>query len=64
MLWPSTRATWKPNVTMSVAYTAADVSVLSHASSSSPTRESDDRDGCAATARPAAAGVASAVAAA
>src|SRR5690242_2166223 len=35
MLWPSTRATWKPKVTISVAYTAADASVLNHATSSS-----------------------------
>src|SRR5262245_26002667 len=38
MLWPSTRATWKPNVTMSVAYTAADASVFSHATTSSAIR--------------------------
>ena len=38
MLWPSTRATWKPNVTMSVAYTAAETTVFIQATSSSPTR--------------------------
>ena len=32
MLWPSTRATWNPNVTMSVAYTAAEASVFNQAS--------------------------------
>src|SRR5829696_3126454 len=35
MLWPSTRATWNPNVTMSVAYTAADASVFTQATNSS-----------------------------
>jgi len=29
MLWPSTRATWNPKVTINVAYTAADASKLS-----------------------------------
>ena len=38
MLCPSTRATWNPNVTMSVAYTAAEASVFSHAMISSTTR--------------------------
>src|SRR3954452_18784656 len=38
MLRPSTRATWKPNVTMSVAYTAADTRVFSPATTSWPAR--------------------------
>ena len=38
MLWPSTRATWNPNVTMSVAYTAADASVFNQATTSSTMR--------------------------
>ena len=38
MLFPSTRATWNPNVTMSVAYTAADANIFRKAISSSPTR--------------------------
>src|SRR5688572_23828870 len=38
MLCPSTRATWNPKVTMSVAYTAAEASVFSHATISSTTR--------------------------
>src|SRR5919109_2449711 len=38
MLCPSTRATWNPNVTMSVAYTAAEASVFSQATTSSATR--------------------------
>ncbi len=37
MLWPSTRATWNPNVTMRVAYTAADPSVRTQATSSART---------------------------
>ena len=37
MLWPSTRATWKPNVTMRVAYTAAAPSVRTQATSSART---------------------------
>src|SRR5262245_57647509 len=35
MLWPSTRATWNPNVTMRTAYTADDASVFTHATISS-----------------------------
>src|SRR5919108_4421886 len=35
MLWPSTRATWKPNVTINVAYTAAEARVFTHATNSS-----------------------------
>ncbi len=35
MLWPSTRATWNPKVTIRTAYTAADTSVLTQAISSS-----------------------------
>src|SRR5262245_36220828 len=35
MLWPSTRATWNTNVTMRMAYTAAETSVLTQATSSS-----------------------------
>ena len=31
MLWPSTRATWKPKVTISTAYTAAETSVFTQA---------------------------------
>src|SRR5262245_40388999 len=45
MLWPSTRATWNPKVTMRVAYTAAGASVFSHATSSSTTRAMLNADG-------------------
>src|SRR5688572_26511424 len=38
MLRPSTRATWNPNVTMMVAYTAADSRVCAPATSSLATR--------------------------
>ena len=37
MLRPSTRATWNPNVTIRVAYTAAEPSVRTHATSSART---------------------------
>src|SRR3954468_6993240 len=45
MLRPSTRATWKPNVTMSVAYTAAETSVFSPATTSWPARAQADGPG-------------------
>jgi hypothetical protein len=38
MLRPSTRATWNPNVTMSVAYTAADSRVWTPDTTSLPRR--------------------------
>src|ERR671912_2542333 len=42
MLWPSTRATCKPNVTIRVAYTAAEASVLNQVKSSSAARTQMD----------------------
>src|SRR5512139_355167 len=48
MLWPSTRATWKPKVTIRVAYTAADASVFTQATNSSFQMSSVLRAGSAA----------------
>ena len=53
MLWPSTRATWNPNVTISVAYTAADTSVLHPGDDLAADRsERDADDRCATPGRP------------